>query len=82
LNVPLSLGNYLANAGHLNIGLPQPDRSVVYGTAKDGTKLELDVWRTGKPSSGPLRPAILLVHGGSWNHGNRSMVPDWDRSVP
>ena len=43
LNVPVSLGNYLANAGHMNHGLPQADRSVVYGTARDGTKLELDV---------------------------------------
>jgi acetyl esterase/lipase len=72
LNVRLSLGNYIANAGHMNIGLPQPDRSVVYGTAKDGTKLELDVWRTGQPKTGPLRPAIVMVHGGAWTHGNRS----------
>jgi hypothetical protein len=79
LNVPLSLGTYLANAGHMNVGLPQPDRSVVYGTAKDDTKLELDVWRTGKPNSGPLRPAIVFVHGGAWTHGNRSMLPDWNR---
>jgi len=79
LNVPLSLGTYLASAGHLNTGLPQQDRSVVYGTANDGTRLELDVWRTGKPDTGPLRPAILLVHGGAWTHGNRSMLPAWDR---
>ncbi len=79
LDVPLSLGNYLANAGHLNMGLSQPERSVIYGTAKDGTKLELDVWRTGKPNSGPLRPAIVYVHGGAWTHGNRSITPDWNR---
>ena len=53
-------------------------RSVVYGTAKDGTKLELDVWRTGQPNTGPLRPAIVFVHGGAWTHGNRSMVPEWN----
>lgn len=73
------MGAYLAHAMRLNMGRPQPERSVVYGTAKDGTKLELDVWRNGKPNSGPLRPAILMVHGGAWNHGNRSMLPDWNR---
>ena len=79
LGVPLSPGAYLAHAGRLNEGLSQPDRSVVYWTAKDGTKLELDVWSTGKPNSGPLRPAVVIVHGGAWSHGNRSMVPAWDR---
>jgi len=78
-DVPLSLGTYLANAGRLNSGRPQQDRSVVYGIATDGTRLELDVWRTGLPDAGPLRPAILIVHGGAWVHGNRSMLPDWDR---
>ena len=78
-NVPLSLGNYLAHAWHMNSGPPQTDRSVVYGTAKDGVKLELDVWRTGQPNRGPLRPAIVIVHGGAWVHGARSMLPDWDQ---
>jgi acetyl esterase/lipase len=79
LSVSLSLGDYLAHAGHMNAGHPQTDRSVVYGTAKDGTKLELDVWRTGQANTGPLRPAVVFVHGGAWVHGNRSMLPDWDR---
>lgn len=79
LGVPLSLGNYFANAVHLNSGRPQQKLSVVYGTAKDGTRLELDVWRTGMSNSGPMRPAILFVHGGAWTHGNRSMFPDWNR---
>ena len=77
--MPLSLGTYLANAGHLNMGLPQPERSVAYGTASDGAKLELDVWRTGRPNTGPLRPAIVFVHGGAWTHGHRGMLPDWNR---
>ena len=78
-NVPLSLGDYLASAGHVNEGRPQPDRSVLYGTASDGTKLELDVWRSGRPDTEGRRPAIVMAHGGAWNHGNRSMLPDWDR---
>jgi acetyl esterase/lipase len=79
LGVPVSLGNYLANAGHSNSGHPQTDRSVSYGTAKDGARLELDVWRTGQPNTGPLRPAIVFVHGGGWVLGNRSGRPDWNR---
>ena len=79
LGVPVSLGNYLANARHMNEGQPQADRSAVYGTAKDGTKLELDVWRTGQPNTGPLRPAVVFVHGGGWVLGNRSGRPEWNR---
>lgn len=78
LNVQLSLATYLAQATHLNKGGPQLDRSVAYGKAADGTKLELDVWRTSRPNTGPLRPAIVLVHGGAWIHGTRSMFPEWD----
>src|SRR5262245_59534048 len=79
LGVPVSLGTYLANAAHLNVGVPQPERSVAYGTAPDGTKLELDVWRSGQPDDGPLRPAMVYVHGGAWSHGTRGMQPDWNR---
>jgi acetyl esterase/lipase len=79
LGVPVSLGNYLANAGHMNSGDPQADRSVIYGTAKDGTKLKLDVWGAGQPNTGPLRPAIVFVHGGGWVLGNRSRRPEWNR---
>jgi acetyl esterase/lipase len=79
LNVPLSLGTYLANGMHMNSGHPQTDRTVSYGMAKDGSKLELDVWGTGLPHSGPLRPAVVFVHGGGWTHGTRSMLPEWDR---
>jgi len=77
--LPVSLGNYLANAGRMNACLPQTDRSVIYGTAKDGTKLELDAWLTGQPNTTPLRPAIVFVHGGGWVLGNRSGRPDWNR---
>lgn len=79
LGVPVSLIDYVVNAGRMNHGQPQPERSVVYGTAQDGTKLELDVWTTSAQSSGPLHAAVVLVHGGAWTHGNRSMLPDWNR---
>jgi len=79
LDVRPSLGTYLVNAARMNYGLPQPDRSVSYGVAAGGTELFLDVWLSGKPNRGPLRPAIVLVHGGAWAGGHRSMAPDWNR---
>lgn len=79
LGVPLSLGQYVSNAARMNLGAAQRSRSVTYGTAADGTRLELDVWSTGKPRSGPFRPALVIVHGGAWSHGNRSMMPEWNR---
>src|SRR6185436_1461537 len=78
-DVPLSLSEYFANAARLNIGSPHPELGVVYGTAADGTPLVLDAWRTGPPAEGPPRPAVLVLHGGAWTHGARSMMPDWDR---
>jgi acetyl esterase/lipase len=79
LDVPLSFAAYLANACRLNEGVPRPDQTVVYGTAPDGTKLQLDVWLSGPAGNGPLRPAIVFVNGGAWVQGTRSMAPDWDR---
>jgi hypothetical protein len=79
VHVSLSLGDYAANALHLNIGKPQRERSVVFGTASDGTKLELDVWRAHNTGTGNLRPAIVYIHGGAWSHGTRSGTPDWNR---
>ena len=77
--VPLSLGEYVANGARLNVGGPRPELSVVYGTARDGTPLELDVWRSGRPAEGPLRPAVVMIHGGAWIQGNRGLHPDWNR---
>jgi acetyl esterase/lipase len=78
-NVTLSLGDYLRHAAHLNLGSPQGDRTVTYGRAMDGTTLVLDVWPgEGEPKAG-LRPALVRLHGGSFTHGNRSDMPDWDR---
>jgi len=79
LGVPLSLGEYVGNAARLNVGSPRPELSVVFGTASDGTPLELDAWRTGLPAEGRLRPAVVMIHGGAWAHGNRSLHPAWNR---
>jgi len=78
LGVPLSIGEYTANFKGRNAGSPVKERTVVFGTASDGSKLELDVWGTGKGTSGALRPAILRVHGGGWVYGTRSSTPKWN----
>ncbi|HYM74292.1 MAG TPA: alpha/beta hydrolase [Stellaceae bacterium] len=78
-NVPLSLGDYVAEATHLNLGAPYEHRTVTYGTAADGTALNLDLWPAAAIAGGGLRPAIVRIHGGSFTQGNRSDMPDWDR---
>lgn len=84
-HVGLSLRDYVVNATHLNLGLPQSDRTTAYGMAGDGTELLLDVWRAtdNQPANtiakGALRPALVRVHGGAFIRGNRSDMPDWNR---
>lgn len=75
----LSLRNYLANATHLRIGGPQPERSVEYGKADDGTKLLLDVWLPKKVGNETLRPAVVKLHGGGWTSGRRGQGVNWNR---
>jgi acetyl esterase/lipase len=77
-NVSLSLGDYLAYAAHLNVGVSQPARTAAYGVTADGTTLLLDVWPTGNASSA-LHPAIVRIHGGAFVSGSRSAMPDWNR---
>jgi acetyl esterase/lipase len=48
-------------------------RDVRYGSA-DGVALRLDVYSTG---SGTSRPAVILLHGGQWVHGDkRDLEPE------
>jgi acetyl esterase/lipase len=75
--VPLSLGSILIP--HLNGGDPQIERTIVYSTALDGSPLLLDVWHAQGVSDGKLRPAIVKVHGGSWNGGSRGGQQEWNK---
>ena len=77
--VSVSMWQYVRYAAHANIGNPRHDLSVTYATSPNGWILELDVWRSGLGETGPLRPAIVFLHGGAWTHGHRSFTPDWDR---
>ncbi|HEX6275946.1 MAG TPA: alpha/beta hydrolase [Polyangiaceae bacterium] len=51
--------------------------SVTYAVAPDGKGLLLDVWRARGAPEGKLRPAIVKVHGGGWNHGSRGEGAKW-----
>jgi hypothetical protein len=71
---------YFATKGAHNDNYPHPDflgKSLAKYPYKDAI-VELD-HRSGQPNSGPLRPAILFVHGGAWTHGHRSMLPEGNR---
>jgi len=41
----------------------------------EGNPLSLDVYGA---SSGDVKPAVVVVHGGSWNGGTRSDFPKWN----
>ena len=79
LGVSLSLGDYVANALRLNLLGAQPQRSVVYRTAPDGTTLQLNVWRAEGIAGDVLRPAVVRVHGGAWTGGRRGDFGEWNR---
>jgi acetyl esterase/lipase len=76
--VAISLSNYFENAAHLNLGVVASSRSVVYGTAPDGTELLLDVWPATAPGGAARHPALVRMHGGAFVSGHRSDMSDWD----
>jgi acetyl esterase/lipase len=78
-NVSLSLRTYLAYVAHRDMGGPQPERTVVYGTAADGTELVLDVWISDVAATSSASPAVVKVHGGGWTGGSRRQGTDWNR---
>lgn len=78
-NVPLSLGTYLAYAAHRDNGGPPVERTLVYGTTADGTKLVLDTWLSDMATTGSSSSAVVKVHGGGWTGGNRNQGADWNR---
>jgi acetyl esterase/lipase len=79
IGVSLSLAEYSTNALRPNAGGSQPEQSVPYRTAPDGTSLELDVWRAATAAGDAVRPAMVRVHGGAWVHGERGDLGEWDR---
>lgn len=53
------------------VGQVEIEQDVVFGTG-GGRELRCDVYRPPAPS-GPA-PGVLLVHGGSWRHGDRTQL--------
>jgi len=70
-DVPLSLGRYVRG---LDLPTVEP-QEVVFATVNDQS-LALDVY--GVEASGEVRPAVIVVHGGSWRGGRKSDFPRWN----
>lgn len=71
--VDLSLARYIA--------APRPAQPVVQTWTYahvDGQTLDLDAYLPDAPPAGTARPAVVVVHGGSWNGGRRSDFPAWN----
>ncbi|MFC0004329.1 alpha/beta hydrolase [Micromonospora siamensis] len=60
----------------------RPDRTEVYATVA-GQRLHADLWLppTAAPAARGGRPAVVWVHGGSWEEGRRSETPEWDSEL-
>ncbi len=75
-DVHLSLRRYVFGANGAQ-GKRDP-QTLTYATV-DGQKLELDAYLPTEASeSATQRAAIIVVHGGSWNGGDKSDFPQWD----
>lgn len=76
-DVELSLRRYLFGAGDAHSKVEA--QTITYATI-DGQRLELDAYLPSGAGDGTTRrAAIIVVHGGSWNGGEKSDFPQWDR---
>jgi acetyl esterase/lipase len=71
----LSWTEYLSGAG-CGLTPVTESRNLVYAKV-DGTELKLDVYEPAARTES--RPAIVVIHGGSWRLGRKSDFPKWDR---
>lgn len=72
----LSFSGYFAGLAISAERDPQTETYLVL----EGQPLHLDIWQplsTSENPDGP-RPAVVMVHGGSWNAGARSEAPRWN----
>ena len=75
-HVVLSFARYFSRLPQRETG--KPDAAEEYA-APNGVPLLLDVYLPRKREAEAKRPAVLVIHGGSWNAGNRSDFPQWSR---
>jgi acetyl esterase/lipase len=73
IEAPLSLRRYLLGLPDLPDGRPQTTSFATVG----GQTLSLDVYQPATAADQP-RPALIVVHGGSWSGGDKSDFPQWD----
>lgn len=71
-DVRLSSRQYFLGAGPML----QPEIETFTYRKAGADSLALDVYST--PADTMRRPAVVVIHGGSWNGGNRSDFPKWN----
>ena len=86
--VGLSWSRYFLGTGQADApGVVDVQRDVEFATP-DGRPLRLDVYQPPFParrepqtdgSTGPLSPAVIVIHGGSWSGGEKSDFESYDR---
>jgi acetyl esterase/lipase len=74
-NIGLSLGQYLS--GSPDEQTPGVERTTETFATVGGQTLKLDAY-VARAKETTLRAAVVVVHGGSWNAGERSDYPLWN----
>ena len=75
--VTLSVSRFFLGDGQASSAADKPE-TVTYSTIA-GQPLQLDIYRAVEVTPTQSAPAIIVVHGGSWNAGNKSDFAHWDR---
>ncbi|HEY0703276.1 MAG TPA: alpha/beta hydrolase [Candidatus Acidoferrales bacterium] len=75
-NAPISWLDHLHVTARFNAALR--DQTILYATV-DGKNLYADVYLPPNPPPNQKSPVILVMHGGGYIHGHRSMMRTWDR---
>ena len=66
-------------APHAAHSYPRLEKTVVYATLPDGSRLPLDMWPAPSVQEEQLHPAIVRLHGGGWVQGSRGELNDWNK---
>jgi len=59
-------------------GIESPNVQTFEYARADSLILQLDVYQPHAPATTAQKPAVVVVHGGSWNGGERSDFPQWN----
>ena len=58
------------------IGLPAIDVATIAYAQRGARVLSLDLYRHPRPADAPPAPAVIVVHGGGWQSGSRTDLPE------